>query len=988
MGAWLSHAWSNLVRFITGLRSVPTGYRAGSSGGDSEVYYDWTDENMDVEDERSQDVEEPSDGTELRRRMTSTTPDPKVERSSSKSESTSPLKSDWNESAEHPKPKLDVAPPNKKSKTENEEKATKVEFKTVPNLHFGDQDEMPKSLSPDSVISEKVLDSLGPENADTSTTQNFESSSESSVSSETSEDEKKDYEITQSFEGRSEGQKAIVLSENETKTKSEDELHAINVEMESNLGNKGLSPESGTRPPNPGFDEDSSKKVKKMSTELEESSSKSPISDSHSRKPPRTKPSSPLKSHLVEDLDERDPKLNVAPPTKKTKTDVDRKVPTSLEVTEKMHFESVPDLHFGNADGNFCPETLSPDSVMPRGIPESREMDANSGYKASLEVVENADSTEMTNITDDSKIDDQVKQKSYESDMTDSVPPDLVKTIQKDGNGTSEEAGSDSLNHEVPTANNVIEMMQDTHGANNDDRNAQESFEDNADATTFTEADGSEKALLDNELESQVAMLVDPDQSKGSNWKENPRIQGQADQINLTSNAGAPDCVVKVPIEEKNSTESTQFPQTGDKIAGGIVHDLSNTVLSQNTKIEMVSGVEICDAKSATKIGVSVPLGVKEYLIEASDADTDKTNESDEQKPAEDMENKVVAYEISNEETNEGNQGLENIIGESEMLKEMQKSEIETSEIYAAEALIEIGKKVDGAIFEHSAGNVSINDEIVAVDDEIKNKQGSDLVGESPTGHDEMDLNINKEEPVSVEYFGPKGVSKLVDYSDEEMVSSEKGDILEIKNHDNMTNVGCEISPGVDDEHNKLDNHEQAEQIITTNGSGEQLASNNFEYVDHKGSPLEVSKEQIEQNLALGDSNQQQIESNNFDNVDPEQPQLDGSQEQDKFISENGENIDPNIQPKINTKTKQVCVQWTGKANEVLITGSWLDWKDKVALRKTDEYLWSVNLDLDKNLKDIEMKFVVDGEWLVSPDIPTVKDMSGNRNNYIKLMHY
>lgn len=84
---------------------------------------------------------------------------------------------------------------------------------------------------------------------------------------------------------------------------------------------------------------------------------------------------------------------------------------------------------------------------------------------------------------------------------------------------------------------------------------------------------------------------------------------------------------------------------------------------------------------------------------------------------------------------------------------------------------------------------------------------------------------------------------------------------------------------------------------------------------------------------------------------------------------------------------RQVSVQWTGSAQSVSVTGSWTDWKGQIELAENDDTVWSANLLLDPDLKEIELKFIVDGSWVISPDMPSKENNVGTRNNYIKILH-
>nr|CAB3265154.1 5'-AMP-activated protein kinase subunit beta-1 [Phallusia mammillata] len=82
-------------------------------------------------------------------------------------------------------------------------------------------------------------------------------------------------------------------------------------------------------------------------------------------------------------------------------------------------------------------------------------------------------------------------------------------------------------------------------------------------------------------------------------------------------------------------------------------------------------------------------------------------------------------------------------------------------------------------------------------------------------------------------------------------------------------------------------------------------------------------------------------------------------------------------------------VTWKGEADRVEVTGSWVDWDKLIPLQLVDpeENIWQSDIPLSSSNDDhsVEMKFVVDSEWLTSADMATVTNGVGTMNNVIYL---
>ena len=75
---------------------------------------------------------------------------------------------------------------------------------------------------------------------------------------------------------------------------------------------------------------------------------------------------------------------------------------------------------------------------------------------------------------------------------------------------------------------------------------------------------------------------------------------------------------------------------------------------------------------------------------------------------------------------------------------------------------------------------------------------------------------------------------------------------------------------------------------------------------------------------------------------------------------------------------------WKYGGKEVLLAGTFTNWAPSIQMVPNDhsrEY-WRALVELDPN-QSWEFKFVVDGVWRCSLDLPTVTDSIGNTNNII-----
>ncbi|OLY85474.1 5'-AMP-activated protein kinase subunit beta-2 [Smittium mucronatum] len=76
-------------------------------------------------------------------------------------------------------------------------------------------------------------------------------------------------------------------------------------------------------------------------------------------------------------------------------------------------------------------------------------------------------------------------------------------------------------------------------------------------------------------------------------------------------------------------------------------------------------------------------------------------------------------------------------------------------------------------------------------------------------------------------------------------------------------------------------------------------------------------------------------------------------------------------------------IKWEELAESVYVSGSFIDWKYKIKLTKSDDGEWSTLLNLPVGMH--RLKFIVDGEWQYSNNLVIAPDDNGNLVNYIKI---
>jgi hypothetical protein len=81
--------------------------------------------------------------------------------------------------------------------------------------------------------------------------------------------------------------------------------------------------------------------------------------------------------------------------------------------------------------------------------------------------------------------------------------------------------------------------------------------------------------------------------------------------------------------------------------------------------------------------------------------------------------------------------------------------------------------------------------------------------------------------------------------------------------------------------------------------------------------------------------------------------------------------------------TVEVALRWRGEeAAEVAVAGEWTDWKPLPLVKEADGG-WVLRPRLLPGR--YQYKWVVDGEWQVSRDLPVVADAAGIENNQLEV---
>ncbi|KAI8087720.1 immunoglobulin E-set [Gilbertella persicaria] len=83
-------------------------------------------------------------------------------------------------------------------------------------------------------------------------------------------------------------------------------------------------------------------------------------------------------------------------------------------------------------------------------------------------------------------------------------------------------------------------------------------------------------------------------------------------------------------------------------------------------------------------------------------------------------------------------------------------------------------------------------------------------------------------------------------------------------------------------------------------------------------------------------------------------------------------------------KTTEVLIRWNHGGKKVQVTGEFDNWSGSVDMipDAEDAHCYSVSIPMNLT-KDVEYKFIVDGEWKYAKDLPHRTDWRGNINNVI-----
>jgi len=79
----------------------------------------------------------------------------------------------------------------------------------------------------------------------------------------------------------------------------------------------------------------------------------------------------------------------------------------------------------------------------------------------------------------------------------------------------------------------------------------------------------------------------------------------------------------------------------------------------------------------------------------------------------------------------------------------------------------------------------------------------------------------------------------------------------------------------------------------------------------------------------------------------------------------------------------EVVIKWQGIANDVKLAGEFNNWNPE-EVDKNEDGSWVKTLKLSPG--KYSFKFVVDGEWMVNNDLPSIVDEGGNRNNLLDVV--
>ncbi|KAJ7943536.1 5'-AMP-activated protein kinase subunit beta-2 [Quillaja saponaria] len=79
---------------------------------------------------------------------------------------------------------------------------------------------------------------------------------------------------------------------------------------------------------------------------------------------------------------------------------------------------------------------------------------------------------------------------------------------------------------------------------------------------------------------------------------------------------------------------------------------------------------------------------------------------------------------------------------------------------------------------------------------------------------------------------------------------------------------------------------------------------------------------------------------------------------------------------------RTACIVWPNSASEVLLAGSFDGWVTQRKMEKSNTGIFSVSLKLYPG--KYEIKFIVDGKWMIDPLRPIVRN-NGHENNLLTI---
>ncbi|XP_063901161.1 5'-AMP-activated protein kinase subunit beta-1-like [Zophobas morio] len=90
--------------------------------------------------------------------------------------------------------------------------------------------------------------------------------------------------------------------------------------------------------------------------------------------------------------------------------------------------------------------------------------------------------------------------------------------------------------------------------------------------------------------------------------------------------------------------------------------------------------------------------------------------------------------------------------------------------------------------------------------------------------------------------------------------------------------------------------------------------------------------------------------------------------------------------PQASTEKENALVphvfRWTHGGSHIYVTGTFNNWRERIPLNKSrEEFTTIINLPPGTH----QFKFIVDNEWKINPDLPTMPDRSGAVNNFLEI---